>query len=366
MDMLEVDMFAEARNAQLDAQTIAGPGSVKAIAPAKVNLFLGIGAKRPDGYHDLVTVFHALALHDTLALRCVSEDGTVETARERVRAAVLENPDDAAAAADALPPHEALVGPAKNLLVGITGADKTEQTVRALAVPARDNLVVRALDALAHKIGYNADERITVHLEKNIPMQAGLGGGSADAAATLLTAARFWGVASDGPTLHEVAAGLGADVAFFLEGGCALMEGAGERLETRLEPAKLPVVLVKPAQGVSTAACYARFDEGSVPVPAQLLAQAEDAKLAADVPLFNNLAPAAESLCPELAQVRTWLQDQLGVPDENERVLLCGSGSCTFAVADDFSQAVRIAAAAQAQGWWSRATSLSSLKAAIA
>ncbi|WP_251212947.1 4-(cytidine 5'-diphospho)-2-C-methyl-D-erythritol kinase [Adlercreutzia murintestinalis] len=414
MDMLNVDMMAEARNAQLSADELLGPGALKAVAPAKVNLFLGVGTKRPDGYHTLVSVFHALALHDTLHFKRQAADAQVAQVREKVQAveacaaeadaevdasgvdaaeadALAAEADEAevgeakvskakvsktdAAKADApahaacsLPPQTALVGPAKNLLVTVFSADKTQATVRSLDVPAAQNLVVRAIDALAHCVGYHADEHIVIHIEKNIPTQAGLGGGSADAAATLLAMARFWGVAPDCPTLREVAAGLGADVAFFLEGGCTLMEGTGERLKTHLDPAKLPVVLVRTPEGVSTAQAYARFDENPTSVPADLLAQAEDAADAAQVPLFNNLTPAAESLVPQLAVVRAWLADQLaaaGVADPAARVLLCGSGSCTFAIADSFAQASGISAAACAQGWWSRPTTLSRLKATL-
>lgn len=383
-DTLQVDMMAEARNAQWSADAFLGPGSVKAVAPAKVNLFLGVGQQRADGYHDVVNVMHALALHDVLHFH-----------RGALGEAALEG-------AEAMPAHMAVAGPAGNLTVSVTTADKTQPVVRALDIPAAENLVVRALDALARAIGYEVPERIAVHIEKNVPHQAGLGGGSSDAAAALAVAAHWWGLAPDAPVLHEVAAALGADVAFFLQGGCVLLMGAGERAEAHLEPAKLPVVLVKPAAGVSTAQAYAQFDAAPQPVPPAVLAQVQDAARACDVPLFNNLAPAAEALVPELADVRAWLVEQLSEAEEGgaavtslstqvgaelggtalvgatpsgeacalaalpavSRVLLCGSGSCTFGIANSFAQASRIAARASARGWWARATSLSSLKAA--
>lgn len=410
-DTLQVDMMAEARNAQWSADAFLGPGAIKAVAPAKVNLFLGVGERRADGYHDVVNVMHALALHDVLHFhRSAPSEGA-----------------PAEAEAEAMPAHMAAVGPAGNLTVSVTMADKTQAVVRALDIPAAENLVVRALDALARAINYEAPEHIAVHIEKNVPHQAGLGGGSSDAAAALAVAARWWGLAPDAPVLHEVAAGLGADVAFFLQGGCSLLAGAGERAEARLEPAKLPVVLVKPSEGVSTAKAYAQFDAAPQLVPDTMLAQVRDATRACDVPLLNTLAPAAEALVPELAEVRAWLAEQLteaeagasaaapsdapnsqdvaksdtaslmgigskdalAVPGVQEagsvaqtgaapivapcalaalpaasRVLLCGSGSCTFGIADSFAQASRIAARASARGWWARATSLSSLKAA--
>lgn len=348
METLEVDMFAEARNAQLSAQDILGSGALKLIAPAKVNLFLGIGARREDGYHEVLTVFHALVLHDTLHVRRTP--------------GIPDLPGELTARAQvSLPANAALIGPAQNLLVTVDVIDKTGAVVRALDIPASENLVTRALDGLARRVGYNADERIAIHIEKNIPTQAGLGGGSSDAAAALLAAARLWGVAPDGPTLCEVAANLGADVAFFLEGGCALMEGAGERLKDRLTPAKVPIVLVKPPEGVPTAQCYARFDECPATPPAELVARTENATRAEDVPLFNSLASAAAQVAPAVAQVHDWLTLQV----DPSKVLLSGSGSCLFAIADDFAQASRIASAACAQGWWSRATTMGNVKAAI-
>lgn len=206
MKTLKLDMLAEARNAQWSADTFLGPGSIKFAAPAKVNLFLAVGEKRSDGYHDVVNVMHALALHDNVYFQRSAQSFEVPVEEQ-------------------LPSHIAVVGPAKNILMNVVCADKTQAVAAMLDLPAEQNLVVRAVDALAHAIGYNEPEQMNVHVEKNIPREAGLGGGSADAAAALLAAAHFWGVAPDGPTLREVAEQLGADVAFFLDGGCALLEG---------------------------------------------------------------------------------------------------------------------------------------------
>ncbi|WP_165062662.1 4-(cytidine 5'-diphospho)-2-C-methyl-D-erythritol kinase [Adlercreutzia sp. ZJ154] len=351
METLTVDMMAEARNAQWSADTFLGPGALKVIAPAKVNLFLAVGRHRGDGYHDVVNVMHALALHDVLYFHRNAQSWC---------------------APEKLPSHMAAVGPANNLLVNITTADKTQAAIRALDVPASENLVTRALAKLAHAIDYKTFESISIHIEKNIPHQAGLGGGSSDAAAALVAAANMWGLPSDAPVLYEVASSLGADVAFFLQGGCALLSGAGECLKSRLQPAKTPIVLAKPHAGVSTAQAYARFDEDAQFAPSDLLAQVESAKLASEVPLYNNLSSAAEFLVPELVSVREKLEEYLAgdisaaAPSAVcNQVLLCGSGSCTFAITDSFSQASRIAAEARTNGWWARATTLSSLKAAI-
>ena len=121
------------------------------------------------------------------------------------------------------------------------------------------------------------------------------------------------------------------------------------------------MVLVKPAEGVSTAAAYQRFDETPCSVSAEVLAHDFAAARADDVAFANNLAPAAEVLLPELADIRAWLADQVG----EANVLLSGSGSVTFALVDTFAEASRIATAATAHGWWARPTSLSGLRAAV-
>lgn len=199
-----------------------------------------------------------------------------------------------------------------------------------------------------------------MRIEKHIPTQGGLGGGSSDAAAVLVGLAQRWGLAPDDDRVEEVARSLGADVAFFLRGGCAQLGGAGEAFRRSLASSSQAVVLVKPSEGVSTAEAYRTFDEHPVAVPPALLETAAAAAAAADVPLFNNLAPAAEALLPELAEVRAWLAERAGV----DAVLLSGSGSATFALVGSFSEASRIATEATSRGWWARPTTLSGLRAA--
>ena len=364
---MKVNMLATARNVQWSANTFLGFGSVKLVAPAKVNLFLGVGARREDGYHDVVNVMHALALHDTLYMNCLP----VERASSAGVLAGLGEAVDALAkgclAEADLPDYAAAGGPEGNLLVCIDCADKVADDaapgIAPLDVPARSNIVFKAIDALARELGRTARECIVVRLEKSIPHEGGLGGGSSDAAAALLGAARFWGVASDDPAVEKVARALGADVAFFLKGGCARFVGAGEIADGSLVPMKNPVVLVKPNAGVSTPEAYCTFDEAPVLIPSEHRAKAEEAVSAQDVPLFNNLEAAAHEVLPELEDVRAWLVAQEGVAS-SENVRLCGSGSTTFAIADSFAAACSIAAAAQSRGWWARATTLSALRAA--
>lgn len=290
-------------------------GWTKVIAPAKVNLHLAIGQKRPDGYHDAATVMHALALHDVVYLR----------------------------RADAL---------AVRMVAG-------DGNVEVPQLATEENLAARAIMRLAEALGLPAcDANLEVRIEKNIPAQAGLGGGSTDAAAALVGAAKIWGVAPGHPALEEVARTLGADVAFNLHGGCAYLEGTGDTLVHALEPSKRTVVLVKPEGGVSTALAYRTFDESPALATVEQAERVRATMHADEVALFNNLAPAAETILPELADMRTWLVEQPGV----EGALLCGSGAATFALCADFASACAVVTAARLRGWWARATALSSAR----
>ena len=319
--------------------------TIKVIAPAKVNLYLGIGSRQEDGYHQATTAMHSLALHDTLQL-------TLVEAGEQV---LLAEPGDAAQPVREL---ELAVEPGSGLavsahMVWAAGLD-------APTVPDEKNLACRAVHALAQEVGRKEDEHVRIVIEKQIPHQTGLGGGSADAAAALVGVASLWGI-DDMQVLERVAQQLSVDVAFFLHGGCVLLEGRGDVPVRNLEPRRDTLVIVKPEGGVSTVEAYAAFDAAPVALDDGLGVQLSSAQDAQGVPLFNNLSSASESLHDGLSRVRMFLADQEGV----EGVLLCGSGAGTFAVCRDFATAQRVAAAAQAQGWWSRATSFSPLGAAL-
>ena len=332
-----VDMLSVARTAQIE-----GTG-LKLAAPAKVNLFLEVGDRRENGYHDVTTVLHAVALHDVLYLK------RTDPLAAKVAFEALE---------EGAPTNTAVAGPGDNVYVSISC--DARGGIAPLSVPVRENIVFKAIDLLARKKGYGETDALSVHIEKNIPHEGGLGGGSSDAAAALLGVARMWGIPEDDPAIEEAAFELGSDVAFFLHGGCACFTGSGERFDHALEPMKKALVLVKPESGVSTAAAYRAFDEAPEGVP-ESAKESLSASSANDVALANNLASAAEKLLPELADVRAWLDGQDGV----EASLLCGSGSTTFAICRDFNAACALAAAAQSRGWWARTTMFGSLKAAV-
>lgn len=311
---------------------------VKVAAPAKVNLFLGIGAKRADGYHEATSVMHALAMHDLLTLVAYPE-GTPQDlipVKEQNRKEVTEN--------------------------GLTVTAEVEwhEGLPDQELSLEDNLVTKAILALARACDFPWKGRLHFLLEKHIPLQAGLGGGSTDAAAALVGAADVWGI-RDKDLLHKVARELGADVPFFLDGGCVLLEGRGDTFVRALNARHDNVVVVRPEDGVSTAEAYGEFDGAPEAVQADQRAQVDAAQAAADVPLYNNLAAASERLLPALADTRAWLADQPGV----QQVLLSGSGSATFAVLSDHQAALALVTAASAKGYWARATTFSRLRAAV-
>lgn len=316
--------------------------TISVIAPAKVNLFLGIGDYRDDGFHNATTVMHTLSMHDRLTLTRIG-------CGEHV---VVSEPNDVAQPERS---EEVKVEPGSGLSIVVRNLWMGGITPLDIAV--EDNLAYKAIRMLAEEIGRKEDEVIRVVVEKQIPHQAGLGGGSSDAAAALVGAARLWGIDPDAVLLRDVARVLGVDVCFFMYGGCALLEGRGDVLDHRLTPRKDSVVIIRPNVGVSTSAAYRLFDESPQFFDAALLAAVRGAQNALDVPLGNNLQVPALQLQPIIAEVHRLAREFPGVAD----VLLCGSGSALFAVCEDFNRAQALVAQAQREGYWARATSFSSL-----
>lgn len=322
MDPLSVSNITADAIAIQERDGFRAAGWQKVLAPAKVNLYLAIGAKRPDGYHSAETVLHAINIHDTLYIR-------------------------------RKPPTASDFGTGRPVVVMVTCGD-----VALPPLDSADNLAAKAVMALAEAVGDgDCATDVEIRIEKNIPFQAGLGGASGDAAAALVGAARLWGLDPADERIEATARTLGADVPFFLHGGCAYLDGVGDRFVHALQPMKHPLVLVKPAGGVSTAQAYGAFDGDPRPVPEETAARAREAREAQDVPLFNNLAAAAHSLLPELQAVGQWIEQQPGV----QRSLLCGSGACTFAPCESFEAACAAVAQARKRGWWARATSFGAM-----
>ena len=247
-------------------------------AHAKVNLDLRVLGTRSDGFHELRTVFQAIELHDTLT--CTARAGPLAL------------------------------------------------KCRTPGVPLDDtNLVWRAAAALWKALG-RAGEPLdtTIAIEKAIPMEAGLGGGSADAAAALVGLARLWGGVPL-TLLREVAAGIGADVAFFLSGGTALGLGRGEEIYPLVDLPPHWIVIIRPPFGVSTAEAYSWYDEDRTagvkePRELQILPVPWPSRAAQ---MINDLEPPVVRRHPEINALKAALREAGAVA-----AAMSGSGSAVF------------------------------------
>ncbi len=261
-------------------------------AYAKINLDLKVLGLLPDGYHEVRTVLQSLDLHDTLTFTEVAGPFTILCDQPGV-------PTDAGN----------LVWRAASLL----------WTLRA--------------DASAPLSG------VRVTLQKRIPAEAGLGGGSSDAAATLLALARLWRLPLDLAGLARVGARLGADVPFFLSGGTALGSGRGDDVSPLTEPPVTPIVLLKPAFGVSTPEAYGWFDQDRTAKPRTTAPRRLPGWPAWAQGLRNDLEPPVASRFPQIRHTVRALT-ALGAV----HAAMSGSGSAVFGVFGDPG----LAAAAQA------------------
>jgi len=281
-------MTRPARDSRPPASDVRPPVATSIRAHAKVNLELRVTAVRPDGYHELETVFQSIALHDTLRFeRC---DGPFRIA--------CDAPD--------VP-----TGP--------------------------ENLVWRAAAALWRHLGRAGEPAgARVAIEKGIPVRAGLGGGSADAAAALVGLARVWGADPGAAALAALAAGIGSDVAFFLTGGTALGFGRGERLVPLPDLAPCWVALVRPGFGVSTAEAY-RWYDAAAPTLAQASAgPLDDAWVLGTGAIRNDLEGPVAARHPEIAAIRTAL-----LAAGARAAGMSGSGSAVFGLFDTRAAAAR-------------------------
>lgn len=296
----------------------------KIISPAKVNLVLAVGEKQESGFHEVQTIMHSLALHDTLSMRRFNDEGSGEGLQVMLKC-------------------------------------ESSFTIDPLLIKAEENIAYKAVVELAKALGRTQDETIEMILNKVIPAEAGLGGGSSNAAAALVGAATLWGVGMEDERVQEVASRLGADVSFFLKGGCARLSGKGDVFEAQLEPRSGFVLLVRPDAGVSTGKAYAAFDEDPVLPSSEYLSSIAALDAAADVSLYNNLEKAACSVTPVVAQVLEWGRAAAGEED----VVLCGSGSAVCCIFDSYQAACEASVEARKHEWWTRVTSFSPLGAAI-
>ncbi len=258
--------------------TPRSPRKLLTRAHAKVNLDLRVLGTRPDGFHELRTVFQAIELHDTLV--SVERPGPF-TVKCRMPGVPLDE----------------------------------------------DNLVWRAAAGLWKALGRSGPPRdVVVTIDKRIPIQAGLGGGSADASAALLALARLWGGAPV-TLLREVGTAIGADVAFFLSGGTALGLGLGEEIYPLVDLPPHWIVIVRPPFGVSTAEAYSWYDDDRT---AGLKETRELQMLPVPWPtraaqMINDLEPPVLRRHPEIATLKSALREAGAVASA-----MSGSGSAVF------------------------------------
>ncbi len=278
-------------------------GAVRVVAPAKINLTLWVGARREDGYHPVESIIALISLVDRL---------TVQTATK--------------------------------------GCELT--CSQADLACDQSNLVIRAAQMLAERVKRPANLRM--HLEKSIPIGAGLGGGSSDAAACLLALNDLWNIGYSNQELAEIGAQLGSDVPLFLHSPISIMRGRGELVEPAGFDWPFWAVVLAPAEQISTAEVYHKFDELLTKVadvdridPQRLgLYEPETAGPV----MFNMLTGAAFAVLPRLAK----LKDELLVAGA-KAVQLSGSGSALVCLFNSLGRARsvvhRLSPRLQARTW---------------
>jgi 4-diphosphocytidyl-2-C-methyl-D-erythritol kinase len=283
--------------------------------PAKLNLQLAVGPPRPDGYHDLVTVFHAVSLFDEITAEAAGKDGVTVSGED----------------ADRVPDN-------------------------------RDNLALRAVAALRAVVGPRTAGGVHITITKRIPVAAGLAGGSADAAAALVACNELWGAGIGQPQLLEIAARVGSDVAFALLGGTAVGRGRGERLTPALAPATPYHWVLAFADGqLSTPEVYGALDRLRAAESEGPAGNAEPAGPSLDATLMsalrsgdarqlgralsNDLQPAALSLYPALRKTLA-----AGLELGAFGALVSGSGPTCMFLAASADRALDLAASLSGAG----------------
>lgn len=276
--------------------TLAAPTRVRTRAPGKINVYLSVGALQDDGYHDVATAYQAVSLYEDVS---------------------AELDDD--------------------FSVTFTGPIDTT------SVPVDEsNLAIRAARLVADASGYRGGVRLTI--DKQVPVAGGMGGGSADAAATLLAVDTLWGTALGREELLRLAAQLGADVPFAFAGGTAVGTGRGDELSPALAKGEFHWVLALSDEGLSTPAVYRALDEHReryradiAPAPTTPVVEANvlqalragDPDLLADC-VYNDLQAPAMRLQPSLASTL-----EIGEKAGALAGLVSGSGpTVAFLVAD--------------------------------
>jgi len=269
---------------------------------AKINLGLRVGSRRADGYHEIGTIFQTISLHDTIEMNATED------------------------------PH-----------IVLACDDRSLST-------SDDNLVMRAVKSLQER--FAPQQGVRIRLQKRIPMQAGLGGGSSDAATTLMGLARLWDLPASRHELAAIGKELGADVTFFLFGGTAHASGVGDRVEVYNDAPKKFLLIVKPNANISTAEAYRALDQRFLTSPnsnpilstSQPAADSDEINLAN---LTNDFEAVVFDLEPEIRRAKSAL-----LKAGASAALLAGSGSAMVGIfASEDAQRRAIQAIELETGW---------------
>jgi 4-diphosphocytidyl-2-C-methyl-D-erythritol kinase len=276
--------------------------TLKIPAFAKINLTLRVLGKRENGYHVLDTIFQTVSLHDT------------------IRISAIENSEIAFSCDD-----------------------------RSLPTDSH-NLVVRAATVLRDQV--NTKKGARIRLEKRIPSHAGLGGGSSDAAATLIGLTRLWELGTTREKLSQLAARLGADVPFFLYGGTARGTGVGDRLEPLADAPETFLLIVKPNANVSTADAYKALKKPALTSSnSKTILSSSEAKKFFDNQYFaslqNDFEAVVLALAPEIERAKAAL-----VRAGAQTAMLAGSGSAVFGIFDSEDAQRRAIQAIELETGW--------------
>ena len=294
---------------------------MRILAHAKINVGLDIVGKRPDGYHELNTIFYELQLADEITVEGCPEPGIRLTCSDP---ALSCGQDNLAYRAAAMLLEEFL--PVKGSDSDRRAGDPADRNLKGIRIPPDDQT--------PRGVRIPLDKRtpvgVRIHLDKRIPMGAGLGGGSTDAAAVLTAVNRLFGFGLDQDALCERARVLGADVPFFILGGCAKAAGIGEKLIPVKDVSLPPMLLVKPAVSVPTAWAYGAVDaQKSVfhPDIEGLLEALQSGNYAKICDLAgNSFETAVFQAYPQIEKLRDFL---LGAGAD--ACVMTGSGSALFA-----------------------------------
>jgi len=267
--------------------------------PAKLNVFLEVLGKRPDGYHELDTVMLRTDFSDQLTvLPSTSPELTLRFS-------------------ESTPPH---------LRDGVPLDER--------------NLILRAANAVRQHLNSSALPGAQFVLHKRIPPESGLGGGSSNAASALLLCRELWQVRIDDSVLHSIAASLGSDINFLLSGcAAAVCRGRGELIQPIALKRRFSFVAVRPLAGNSTPAVFRSTCLPSLPRLSEEIVKVLNGNSAGNLSdqIFNRLTEAAMQLNPSMASVMWQLRNRCQRP-----VFMSGSGSTVFVVADSYSQATAL------------------------